>query len=368
MKIAFCVPSLGLEEGQGRLNLVLLRALADGVNRIDVVTSLAPPEVDALPGVRVRKIPRLPTWQLGNMLIMLAWTTLLVRRSRYDVIHADAGMRAGGGDTMTVHTISARWFDLPREIWDESGIRGTHARLAGRFKAWLEIRQFRRARILLANSDATARDLVARAVPQERIVVVPFTVDPVRFRPPEPGERGAARTALGIPEDAFVVAFVGAHGPRKGLPVLLEALAGTGAHLIAAGDHRGAGTIAHAARLGVALTAPGKLADVRTALWAADVLVYPSRYDALGLAALEAMGCGLPVVISPHAGAAEIVGDAGVVLNEVSAAAIASAVASLRADPHGRARLGEAARQRITSRDPDIPGQIMVASVGSVRR
>lgn len=366
MRIAFCVPSLGYAEGQGRLDLDLLRALSGAGHTIDVFTSLAPDEVASLPGVRLRKIPRLPAWQLGNMLIMIAWTTSTLRRKRYDVVHADAAMIAGGGDTMTAHTVSARWFDLPREVWDEPGFRGAHARLAGRFKAWLEIRQFRRARVVLANSAQTARDLEARGVDASKIKVAPFTVDGARFHPPLMEERAAARTALAIPDDAFAVVFVGAHGPRKGLPVLIDALAGTGAHLIAAGDHRGAGTLAHAAAVGVPLTAPGKLEDVRTAYWAADVMVYPSRYDALGLAALEAMSCGLPVVVSPHAGVSEVIGDAGVVLRDVTAEEISDAIGALRSDPDRLRALGEAGKARITSRDPDIPGQILLSAMTSL--
>lgn len=361
LRIAFCVPSLGLQEGQGRADLELLRCVAAAGHAVDVFTSSAPDEARALPGVRIRKIPRLRAWQLGNLLIMLAWTTAILRRRRYDIVHADAGMIARRVDTMTCHTISARWFDLPPAIWREPGFRGAHATLAGRFKAWLEVRQYRNARIVFANSDATGRDLVARGVAPESITVVPFGVDASRYHPPQPSERAAARIALGVPHDAFGVCFVGPHGPRKGLPVLIDALRGSDAHLIAAGDHRGAGTLGHAATAGVTLTAPGKLADVRTAYWAADLFVYPTRYDAFGMAVLEAMACALPVIVSPEAGAAQLcAGGAGLVLPEVSAEAISTAVSALRGDPARREALSRAARAVAEGRDWDTAGQTLL--------
>lgn len=369
LRIAFCVPSLGLQEGQGRANLELLRRVAAAGHQVDVFTSLAPADARALPGVRIRRIPRLPAWQLGNLLIMLAWTTVTLRRRRYDIIHADAGMLARRVDSIMCHTISARWFDLPRAVWHEPGLRGAHATLASRFKAWLEVRQYRRARIVFANSDATARDLAARGVDPAAITVVPFGVDAARYRPPQPAEHEAARIALGVAHDAFAVCFVGPHGPRKGLPVLIDALRGTDVHLIAAGDHRGAGTLAHAATAGVVISAPGKLEDVRTAYWAADVFVYPTRYDAFGMAVLEAMACGLPVIVSPEAGAAGLAAEgAGVVLPEVSTDAIREAVADLRADPARREALARAARTVAEGRDWDIAGQTLLVAYNYLGR
>ena len=54
-----------------------------------------------------------------------------------------------------------------------------------------------------------AREAEERGVPSERIVQVPLGVDAERFRPGSPQERKAARQALGLPHDRFVVGFCG---------------------------------------------------------------------------------------------------------------------------------------------------------------
>ena len=63
------------------------------------------------------------------------------------------------------------------------------------------------------------------------------------------------------------------------------------------------GARASAARLGVTdrVTFAGLLPDAVPALWAADVLVLPSAYEANALVVLEALACGIPVVSHPSA-------------------------------------------------------------------
>src|SRR5438128_736110 len=82
--------------------------------------------------VRVHRIPRLPGWQLGNQLEMLAVSRALVRRAKFDVVHADAGTLGGRADVLVVHTVTARWLDLPAAR--EPGVRGLNAAAATRFK------------------------------------------------------------------------------------------------------------------------------------------------------------------------------------------------------------------------------------------
>ena len=354
MRIAFLVPSLGRSEGQGGANLELLERIAAAGHRVDVWAGNAPRSVASLPGVRLRALPRLPAWQLGNQLLGLTASSLQLRRRRYDLIHADAGVTFRHADVVTCHTLNDAWLRLPEQLWREPGLRGMHAAAATRLKARLEIGQYRAARAVVANSRKTADDLAARGVDPAAITVVQLGVDAERFRPPTADERAAARARFGLGAEEFVVAFVGAHGPRKGLPEALGALASAraGERMLVAGEHRGGRWI------GTANTVmPGKLDDIRPVYWAADVLVYPSRYDAFGMAVLEAMACGSPVIVSREAGAHEIIGDAGFVLPEVSARAIREALDRIRDDGGGRARMGETARAIARTRTWDEAGR-----------
>lgn len=368
MRIAFVVPSLGLQEGQGSANFEVLRRIARANHRIEVFTSGASEAVGVLAGVTVHRVPRLPAWQVGNQMIMLGATAALLRKERFDLVYADAGTSARDADVLMVHTVTDRWLTLPRAVWGEPGLRGVNGAAATRFKAWLEVRQAKAARAVLTNSRTTADDLVARGVDGAKITVVPFGVDAERFRPPGAEERRASRALFGIDEDAFVVAFVGAHGPRKGLPLALDALAAAapGEHLLVAGEHRGGRWFREARDRSLPVTMPGKLRDVRRAYWAADVLAYPTRYDAFGMAVLEAMACGLPVVVARQAGSHEIVRDAGIILDEHSVPSLRGALDELRADPERRARMSAAGRAIAIDRDWDKCGAIVLHLLDSL--
>lgn len=350
MRIAFVVPSIGRLEGQGNVDRELLIRVVAAGHHVDLYAGIAEP----IPGVRVRRIPRLPAWQLGNQLIALVWTTVAMVGRRYDIVHADAGVTLRRADVMVCHTVTDRWRAIP-DATAEGGLRGLNASIATRFKAWLEVRQYRRAGHVFANSEQTEADLRARGI--ERVSVMPFGVDADHFRPPTADERATARASFGVDDDRFVIATVGALGPRKGSSLLLS-IVRPDERLIIAGDRRGISIEQ------VGVTAPGKLSDVRRAYWAADAFAYPSRYDAFGMAILEAMACGLPVVASDQAGASPIVADAGFVIDPLDGAAWRRALDDLASDRGRRMTFGVRARQIASARDWDKAGAMLTDRYG----
>jgi glycosyltransferase-like protein len=145
---------------------------------------------------------------------------------------------------------------------------------------------------------------------------VPNGVDARRFRPPrDAAERRRERRALGI-DERLAVLTVGGIEPRKGSLTLLEAFARLRALapdldplLIVAGgatlfDYRDelARFEARAADLGVGteVRRAGNLSDpeLERLYRAADLFAFPSHKEGFGLAALEALASGLPVVAS----------------------------------------------------------------------
>jgi glycosyltransferase involved in cell wall biosynthesis len=81
-----------------------------------------------------------------------------------------------------------------------------------------------------------------------------------------------------------------------------------------------------------------------------DIFVFPSRYEAMSLAILEAMASGLPIITATTSGGVEVIGPAGIVLQDPDdTQALALAMQSLADDDARRISMAGAARRIATS-------------------
>jgi glycosyltransferase involved in cell wall biosynthesis len=358
MRIAWVVPSLGPTEGQGNVNFELLSRVVKAGHEVEVISSLIPERVRSL-DLQVHEVRRTRV-QLVNQRLMIGASNRRLRRRSFDVVHADGPVTTGRVDVAMCHMPHAAWRRLPADARREPGARGMLAALATAMNVRLERRVYSRASRVLVASENTAEVLKASGVDPVRITQIPFGIDATRFRPPTGDERRAARRAFGIEHADLCVLFVGAQGPRKGLPALLAALDPRD-RLLAVGDRRHGEQERRAAERGLNATFSPKLEDVRPAYWAADVMVAPSRFDAFGLSILEAMACGIPVLTSRASGASEIVGDAGIVLADpTDVAGFAQAMGRLRRDALLRARMGATGRAIAQTRSWDDAGETLL--------
>jgi glycosyltransferase involved in cell wall biosynthesis len=105
-------------------------------------------------------------------------------------------------------------------------------------------------------------------------------------------------------------------------------------------------------RLDDAVRFLGPVDDPRELLRALDIFVMPSLYEGLGMAALEAMACGLPVIASDTGGLRETVEDGctGLLAPAGDVVALAHAIETLAEAPAKRAAMGAAARARAIER------------------
>lgn len=202
---------------------------------------------------------------------------------------------------------------------------------------------------LLAVSGAMKADMAALGIEPEKIRVHYTGVDLDQFTL---ADRTTAKAAKGL--SGPVIATLGALIPRKGQALVIEALAGLpGATLLLIGegpDHPALLTLA--ARLGVTdrvrMLGSVPHADLPGWLAACDVMALPSASEGLANAWVEALACGVPLVISEAGGARELIDrpEAGrIVAREPGA--IREAIAALLATPPDPAAV-RATAQRFT--------------------
>ena len=212
---------------------------------------------------------------------------------------------------------------------------------------------------LIANTDAEAASLVSlyEACPDNVSVVSPG-VDLYTFT--AGNGRKAAREAVGLPQDAHILAFVGRIQPHKGPEVLIRAVAemlNHSPHLrpklitVIMGGASGSG-VGEVERLKdlvswlnisdvVRFENPVPRAQIPQWYRAADLVCVPSYSESFGLVALEAQACGTPVVATAVGGLRTAVADgiSGVLVDGHDPRAWSSVLARLLQEPQRRVLL-----------------------------
>ena len=210
---------------------------------------------------------------------------------------------------------------------------------------------------VVTTGEALRQQLIAGsgALP-ERVTSVPTGVDTARFAP---GDKRAARRALGLDPDCRMVGIVATLRSWKGHLYLLEAfakLARSDATLLVIGEGPMRGPIeAKLAELQLIkrVRLVGRQDKPEDWLRALDIFCLPSyANEGVPQAILQAMMTGLPVVTTPVGAILEAVsnGETALVVPPKDAFALAAAIDRLMQDPELASRLGRAARERAMER------------------
>jgi glycosyltransferase involved in cell wall biosynthesis len=211
----------------------------------------------------------------------------------------------------------------------------------------------RTARVI-AITEALGRFQVERVgIPEGKVAVVHYGLDTL----PAPWGPNAE---VELPDDARVLVAVARLAPQKGLDVAVAALPQllareSRAVLVVLGEGPERAALerqAEALGVGDALRLPGRAGDVSAWLRRAEALVHPARWEGFGLAVLEAMLAGVPVVATRVSSLPELVvdGETGLLVPPDDTAALAAAVSTVLENPAEGARLAEAAGQRARER------------------
>jgi phosphatidylinositol alpha-1,6-mannosyltransferase len=223
-------------------------------------------------------------------------------------------------------------------------------------------RVLRAASGLVAAGEYPARVAARVAGAALPTLVVPPGVDPDRFRPLSPEDRGAVRRRFGLAADRPLVLGLSRLVPRKGFDVLIDAVAGLDpvVQLAVGGAGRDAHRLARrAAERGITdrCTFLGRVpeADLADLYGCADVFAMLCRErwggleaEGYGIVFVEAAACGVPSIAGRSGGSHEAVvdGETGFVVDPHDSGGVRAALDRLLGDDALRERLGAAARKR----------------------
>jgi len=282
------------------------------------------------------KVPELPGPHLVKYLWWFAanhvwrWWDRHIRGLRYDLIYSP-GINCLDADVVSVHILFAKFHPHLKDqlrLWRnpmQSWLRLLHRRLYYRVIRFLEQRIYPRQEVaLIAVSQKIREDVQRHYRRSDPVPVVYHGVDTQHFNPRvRAALRPHARRALHLSEDILALLLIGNDWKKKGLDYLLEAVGRLRIpelRVLVVGRDDPAPYRALIHRLGlnerVRFLPPRP--DVEFYYAAADVYVGPSVEDAFALPPMEAMACGVPVIVSRRAGVSELIthGVDGLILSD----------------------------------------------------
>lgn len=226
-----------------------------------------------------------------------------------------------------------------------------------RYVLWAERRLFhsRRLRAVICNSQMVREEIQRTfAIDENKLHVIYSGVDTVHFHPSLKARfRQQVRQRWHVPQDALLMLFVGSGFQRKGVPILLEAMA----HLpewiwlMVVGEDRRRAAMQRPLRhtgLDTRVIWTGAQKETAPLYGAADLLVLPTLYDPFPNVALEGMASGLPLITTHQCGASDLVehGVQGLLGDALDRPRLVENILGLQ-DTRRRHAMGWAARARV---------------------
>jgi glycosyltransferase involved in cell wall biosynthesis len=291
-------------------------------------------------GVPHVDIGRRSTWDVPR----LARLAALIRRQRFDVVHAHLfGSNLWG-------TLIGRACGVPVVLAHEH----TWSYDGNRLRVWLDGHVIGRlaTRFLAVTSADRERMISLEGIPSEKVLVMP-----IPYVPHSGSATTDVRAELGLRADAPLIGVATVMRRQKALDLMLDAfaqlLAGIpDAHLVLAGDGPcRPELVAHIERLGIGASVHliGRRDDVDAILRQIDVGAMSSDYEGMPLFARECMAAGVPLVATAVGGLLDIVtdGETGLLVPPRDSDALAAALRTALTDRALATRLAANAATRV---------------------
>jgi glycosyltransferase involved in cell wall biosynthesis len=282
-----------------------------------------------------------------------------IRRFRPHILHTHTAKAGAVGRTAALLATDAK---PPIVVHTFHGhvLRGYFDPLRTEFFKTTERTLARHTTRLIAVSPEVRDDLVSLGVaPVEKFSVIRLGID-LPSRVAHASERAALRRLFGVPDETFVVGWVGRMTAIKRVEDTLRAFArlresGVDARLCLVGDGPDREALeSRLSELGIARQTflTGYQRDIGAYLAFFDALILTSGNEGTPVVAIEALAAGRPVVSTAVGGVPDVVshGEDGLLTEVGDIGALAEALAGLAADPALRTRMGERGRARTLER------------------
>jgi len=320
------------------------------------------------PNVIFHKIPSIFSKKLLPREVWLTFLhTVTQMFHRFDITLAQP-TRYFTPDVGEMQFVYKSWVDWKKK----NGIKDPlKVRLADAWLQWMERRNVKKVRHMIALANCVKNEITdGYGVEPGKITVAYSGTNLGEFQPENRNAyRAEIRDKHGVADDELLLLFVGNPFSRKGLDRVMEALPALGNRkyrLMICGKDDPTPFLDKAKSLGVAdhlVWNIGLTSEINKYFAAADVFVFPTRYEPFGLVITEAMASGLPVITSKDAGAAELIEDGkdGLLIEDPEdSRKIAGLIVSLADDASLRQRLGIAARHKVEQYTWDKTADIML--------
>ena len=233
----------------------------------------------------------------------------IVKDLKPDVVHLHSS-KAGLAGRLAVAGRTPTLFQP--HSWSVNAVNGpVRAATAG----WERLGALLSTRIICV-SDAEKAEGIRLGISAKRLVVIHNGIDTAAWPVAEAEDRVNARTQLALSHEAPIVVCVGRLSEQKGQDLLLDAWPAVltevpNAELYLIGDGPTVESLRSAGKALEGVHLIGNSTDVPAWLRAANVVAFPSRWEGLALAVLEASSTGRSIVASNAAGMSEVLGDEG---------------------------------------------------------
>ena len=292
--------------GAERYSIALVEQLAGGHEMHVFAQDISPSLIAQWPQVRFHKVSaplRKSRWlnQLWYATVTW-WATRKGSGAGFDVVHSHEN--TWHGQVQTVHVLPIKHNLFNGKTGWRRAATWLNVLTSPRLLAYLALERGRFAvqpnrHIVLTSPSLLAIFKSTYPACANTLSVITPGVGKVDFS----FDKAAAKQALGLPAQGWMIAFVGNDYEKKGLPTLLQALKTLPEHvnLAVVGNQAQMPVyqkLANQLGLESRVRFLGAVADVSNVYQAADCLAHPTREDTFAMVVLEALSYGLPTVVS----------------------------------------------------------------------